>query len=601
MASVSAFDNKTVDLVNEIMFSLSLRIEGILSYKNVKNISERLEIQNRELELQKTELISQSAMLTEQNVELETQKKQLAEASRLKTNFLSNMSHELRTPLNSVIALTSVLGRRLNGKIPEEEYGYLDVISRNGKHLLSLINDILDISRIEAGREEISLARFDMVRTVNEVVEIIQPQARQKNISLECTSEKPECLMLSDEEKIRHILLNIIGNAVKFTGEGSVAVHVSQQEEQCKICVKDTGIGIAENHLPFIFDEFRQAEESTSRRFGGTGLGLALAKKYAQMIGGRIKVKSTPGAGSEFCLFLPLELRIENPDEVNISEKIEESGSLESEMAENKADPGRNSILLVEDSEPALIQIKDFLEESGYEVVVARSGEEAIRAMAIAVPSALILDLMMPGIDGFQVLDIIRGSAPTAKVPVLILTSKFVTKEELGKLKQNNIYQIIRKGDVDLDVLLNTIKKMVASGHNITQIDPAQKGLHEKLPCVLVVEDNPDNMLAATALLTGKYKILEARDGESGVDMARRLKPDFILMDMNLPGINGIEAFKIIRKSPELSHIPVIALTASAMLSDQESILAEGFDAFIAKPIDEKDLFKTINETLYGR
>ena len=255
-----------------------------------------LEYQNRELESQKTELAMQSAELTEQNTELEMQKKQLSEASELKTNFLSNMSHELRTPLNSVIALSGVLNRRLAAKIPDEEYSYLEVIERNGKHLLSLINDILDISRIESGREEIEISRFNVNGLVTDVINLILPQAQQKNIELRQTAPGSDVFMTTDFDKFHHILQNLISNAVKFTDEGRVEVSAVKTGDTVSVSVADTGIGISANHLPHIFDEFRQADGSTSRRYGGTGLGLAIAKKYANLLGGNVTVKSSPGS-----------------------------------------------------------------------------------------------------------------------------------------------------------------------------------------------------------------------------------------------------------------------------------------------------------------
>jgi signal transduction histidine kinase/CheY-like chemotaxis protein/HAMP domain-containing protein len=461
LASVGRFGKQALELIDEILVSLSVRIEGILAYRKVLEMSERLEFQNKELGLQKTELLTQSAMLTEQNTELEVQKKQLAEANRLKTNFLSNMSHELRTPLNSVIALTGVLGRRLAGKIPEEEYSYLDVIGRNGKHLLLLINDILDISRIEAGKEELTISKFDLVKCVSDTVKLIHPLAKQKGVELNLSAGESVLFINNDEDKISHIMQNLIGNAVKFTEKGEVNVNVCKEDNHFEILVRDTGIGIAEEQLPFIFDEFRQADGSTSRRFGGTGLGLALARKYAMMLGGSINVQSGLNKGSEFKLILPLKYL---PDNMTVETNPPETSffGVHAIPAQNLT-VGKHSktILLVEDNEPAIVQIGDFLEEAGYDVLVARNGEEALEIVSETIPDAMILDLMMPGIDGFEVLNEIRASERTETLPVLILSAKFLTKEELANLRQNNIYQIIRKGDVNAKQLVNTINKMV--------------------------------------------------------------------------------------------------------------------------------------------
>jgi len=562
--------------------------------------SENLTHANRELEAQKTELTSQSAELAEQNAELEMQKKLLQEASQLKTNFLSNMSHELRTPLNSVIALSGVLNRRLDKKIPEEEYSYLEVIERNGRHLLSLINDILDISRIESGREEIEITKFNANNLIDDVVSMVYPQAKQKNIELLHKTDGSGLFISNDVNKCRHILQNLIGNAVKFTDKGKVEISAQQIGEKVSISVTDTGIGIAENQLPHIFDEFRQADGSTSRRFGGTGLGLAIAKKYANMLGGTIIVKSVPGSGSEFILELPLQLKVgnrmvETEATISFNHKTQHTNHL------HVGNSAAKTILLVEDSEPAIIQMKDILEERGYHLLVAHDGGQALEIIAKTIPDAMILDLMMPGIDGFEVLKTLREAEPTAYIPVLILTAKHITKEELKFLKRNNIHELIQKGDVNRIDLQNAVASMVFPEPVETlKIEPVLPIITGK-PVVLVVEDNPDNLLTVKAVLADDYIVIEATDGVSGIEMAKIHRPDLILMDIGLPGMDGIEAFKVIRKDIKLEHIPVIALTASAMTFDREAILASGVDAYIPKPIDEKVFFNTINEVLYGK
>jgi len=387
------------------------------------------------------------------------------------------MSHELRTPLNSVIALTGVLGHRLAEKIPAEEFGYLEVIERNGKHLLSMINDILDISRIEAGREEVEISTFNLCNLVNEVVSMIEPQAKQKNIRLLKAVGDCDGSISSDAGKCSHILQNLFGNAVKFTEKGQVKIEARHTGNKVTITVTDTGIGIAESHLEHIFDEFRQADGSTSRRFGGTGLGLAIARKYANLLGGTISVVSEFGKGSAFTLTLPLSYAAEN----RISEAESVAGfNYQIKPARQQPVPGTSvkTILLVDDSEPAIIQLKDILAESGYNLLVARDGGEALGILGHTLPDAMILDLMMPGIDGFEVLKTIRelestAHIPVAHIPVLILTAKQITKEELRFLKRNYIHQLIQKGDVKRVELLNALSSMVFPGKEETPIRQA--------------------------------------------------------------------------------------------------------------------------------
>ena len=600
LAAVSSFTPDSIELIEHSIIALSARIEGILAYTKIKNYKAELELQNRELESHKSELSVQTAELISQNAELETQKKQLDEASRLKTIFLSNMSHELRTPLNSVIALSGVLNRRLINQIPKEEYSYLEIIERNGKNLLMLINDILDISRIEAGREEVEISRFHADNLINEIVLMIQPQAEQKNIELLHYGSLSDLYINSDADKCRHILQNLIGNAVKFTEKGRVAIAAQLVGNRIEIKVTDTGIGISEENLTKVFDEFRQADGSTSRRFGGTGLGLAIAKKYANMLGGTISVSSIPDAGSEFTLSLPLQYSDENrvPEEIAVPAYRRELSPRPASPAVGSAE---KTVLLVDDNESAVIQIKDLIEELGIRVLTARDAAEAFRIIGHTMPDAMILDLMMPDIDGFKVLEMLRNSEPTALVPVLILTAKHITKEELAFLKHNNIHQLIQKGDVDRTILQKSVSDMLYPEK--IEVKHPQRQVPEIVgdPRVLVVEDNPDNMITVKALLDGHYIVIEAVNASEAIELANKHVPDLILMDIALPDVNGIEAFLAIRKITKLQHIPVIALTASAMVHDRESILAYGFDAFIAKPIIAREFFKVISEVLYGK
>jgi len=600
LANLNPYSKQSIQVIDHIFDTLRARVEGIIAYHKIREFSEKLELQNRELESQKTELSSQAGELKKQNTELEMQKIQLREASKLKTNFLSNMSHELRTPLNSVIALSGVLNRRLAGKIPAEEYSYLEVIERNGKQLLSLINDILDISRIEAGKEETYFEEFKINDLIAEVVAMIHPQAEQRNIRLLHNDASSDLSIFSDVDKCHHILQNLIGNAVKFTEEGEVSVMARQIQDNIEITVTDSGIGISEEHLPHIFNEFRQVDSGTSRRFGGSGLGLAIAKKYANLVGGTISVISSIGTGSKFTLTLPLRHR---PEKIIAREKNIIGFKHPVSQITSESVPGlsRKTILLVEDSEPAVVQLKDILEESGYQLLVAHDGIEALKIVEQTIPDAMILDLMMPGIDGFEVLKTLRDIEPTAAIPVLILTAKQITREELRFLTRNNIHQLIQKGDVNRNDLQSAVAAMVLK----KTVDPVGNRVELKTfegkPVVLVVEDNPDNMISVKAILSDNHTVLEASDAISGIEIAKKQKPDLIMMDIGLPGMNGIEAFKVIRQSAGLQHIPVIALTASAMISDQETILSYGMEAFITKPIDEEILFKTINSVLYGK
>ncbi|PKM39233.1 MAG: hybrid sensor histidine kinase/response regulator [Firmicutes bacterium HGW-Firmicutes-9] len=598
LASIKNYSRESIRLIEGAHSELSARIAALIGWQRILEMSERLQRANQELQQQSKELEMQTSELTEQNTELELQKKQLDEASRLKTNFLSNMSHELRTPLNSVIALTGVLRRRLTNAIPAEEFSYLEVIERNGKALLSLINDILDISRIEAGREVIEIEPFSVHASVRDLIDLIMPQAEQKGISL-TLDPSDDVRITSDADKFRHIMQNLIGNAVKFTEQGGVRVAIRAQRSNVSVTVTDTGIGVSKEELPHIFDEFRQADGSTSRRFGGAGLGLAISKKYADLLGGIIQVKSTPGQGSEFTLTLPLE----TDASVNFSlpvREVEAEAETTSSLTEADSDFSQKTVLLVEDNESAIIQMQDLVGTIGCRVQTARNAEEAFQIIAQAIPDAMILDLMMPDVDGFKVLETLRNAEITAHVPVLILTAKQISKDELHFLKRNNIHQLIQKGDVNVHALKNAITGMFRK-----QVKPAPSIVHHMdknaVPTVLIVEDNPDNMTTIKALLTEKFIALGAPDAKACFELLTEHSPDVILMDIALPDISGIDAFHQIRKLARFQKTPVIALTASVMRQDRERILAHGFNGFIPKPIDEKEFHRVINEVLYGK
>lgn len=745
LGSLNGYSQESLEVLSQAWVGINTAFSNLLATEETRTLAKDLDTKNQELEAQTEELQAQteelqqqSEELKEQNVELEAQRRQVEEADRLKSEFLSNMSHELRTPLNSVMALSRVLIMQAKEKLTEEEMNYLEIIERNGKQLLALINDILDLSKIEAGRMDVTLKRFSIKSTIEMIVESLEPVAEEKGI--EITQEIPDHLprVENDESRIHQVLQNIIGNGVKFTEEGSVTVSASYDREHVTIQVKDTGIGISEKDLPHIFEEFRQVDGSSSRHYEGTGLGLTISQRAARILGGDITVESTPGKGSLFTVTLPIEwpggvstvepvvmapshesrperktilvvddephvatmisdylsqmgyniltatsgkeaLRLaerhplfaitldvimpemdgwevlqrlkENPQTTsipviivtakdltkeererlqgNVSSILGKSGMTSSLLLEeikkilrsiedHPEPPGiidarkAKRILMVEDNEAAVIQVRRALEEAGFQVDVARGGEEALDYLQKGVPDGIILDLMMPGVDGFDVLEKMRGTDATAGVPVLILTAKDLTPEDYRKLKANNIQQLIQKGDVDLDELLSKIKKMFKPGPGIRQEPLVKKGKNEQQrgkkyavpqrkvsggrPKILVVEDNPDNMMTIKAVLKDQYEILEAVDGEEGLKKTLGELPDLVVLDMALPKMDGFTVVRKIKENKKAGHIPVIALTARAMKGDKEKIIEAGCDDYISKPVDPDGMLQKIRE-----
>ena len=305
-------------------------------------------------------------------------------------------------------------------------------------------------------------------------------------------------------------------------------------------------------------------------------------------------MKSAPNVGSEFTLELPLQYEVENTSD-------ECKYEIKKKFQTFDEDLSSKTILLVEDNESSVIQVKDLIENLGCKVLVARDGNEAFTIIEEEIPDAMILDLMMPDVDGFKVLEILRNAEATAHVPVLILTAKHITKEELTFLKRNNVHQFIQKGDVKRLELQEAVINLFQVGKANEQVLTAKPRNVEGKPIVLVVEDNPDNMTTVKALLEDQYRVLEAVNAREGLELTNEHLPNLILMDIALPDINGIEAFLKIRNTPKTQHIPVIALTASVMKEDREAVLSYGFDAFIGKPIIESEFYNIINEVLYGK
>ena len=632
LVNIQKFSKECYDILKLSWLSINSSYSSLLGGERTRILAEQLSKTNRQLEAQTEELQDQaeelqdqaeelqltSEELQEQNLELEAQRIQVEEANRLKSEFLSNMSHELRTPLNSIMALSRVLITQTKNKLSDEENNYLEIVERNGKRLLSLVNDILDLSKIEAGKVEI-LPEFISIGALLQLIkENMQSFIEEKGLTF--TLSVPDNLpkVETDESRLHQVLTNIIGNAVKFTEKGSVDIAVKHDSQNVLIEVNDTGVGISKEVLPHIFDEFRQADGTSSRQYEGTGLGLAIANKMTNILGGNIKVKSKLGKGSVFIITIPIKWH----EEILLAQDVNLKTTTQSEKStilvvddEQKTvkDISNTCILIVEDNQDAIIQVKAVLENEGYKIDVAGSGQEALDYVQHTIPDGIILDLMMPDIDGFEVLEKIRNTEKTKKIPVLVLTAKDLSKEELKKLSSNNIQQIVQKGDVDIEGLLYKVKLLLGNEpksrtkdkrkkleRNRSPLQADEDVTNADLPNVLIVEDNPDNMMTIKAILKGKYNIAEAVDGAQGLRMALFQIPDIILLDMALPKMSGKEIVQILKINNETRNIPIVAVTARTMKGDKEKLLEVGCDGYIPKPIDPEALLAEIGNLLSG-
>ncbi|MEI6767140.1 MAG: response regulator [Bacteroidota bacterium] len=598
LASVYNYTTKMLDLLTISEKNISIGINKAIILDKIREYSQALDNQNSLLENQSKELKLQTEELHEQNAELEMQKRQINEASRLKSEFLSNMSHELRTPLNSVIALSGVLNKRLEKRIPEEEYSYLEIIERNGKLLLHLINDILDLSRIESGKVEYRYNSFSIKDLANSIIEQLQTAADEKGILLLNKIPDDLPLLKSDVSKCHHILQNLLDNAVKFTDKGSVEIIAAVVKDHVHIIIKDTGIGIPAENLSQIFDEFLQVDGSSSRKHKGTGLGLAIAKKYCLLLDGQIDVVSAVGKGSLFTVILPLEPSEKRAEEAGDFMNSIERPSLMQPLLIRDANAPLKTLLIVEDNEAAIVQLTEILEQQGFHIQVARNGLEALEFVNFKIPDAIILDLMMPEMDGFEVLENIRGTVKTAKIPVVILTSKYLSNEELKKLSQNNVHQLIQKGDVSKSELLVIVQSIFGEKAAPEKSQKRTKHIDIKKgkASILVIEDNADNVMTVKAIIGENHFVTVAEDGADGIKKAKNNPPDLILLDISLPGMDGYAVLDELKKDSSLTQIPIIALTARVMKGDREHILNYGFDDYISKPVDLDEFENTLKK-----
>ncbi|MBF0625077.1 MAG: response regulator [Magnetococcales bacterium] len=605
LASLRVPARETLEILTMAQSLFSMALADALSHARTEQLADKLRFNNTELEANNQELQAQSLQLRAQTEELQSQaeelrqqarelerkQEQVSRADRLKTEFLSNMSHELRTPLNSVLTLSRLMLAKGVGHHPQKDLEYLQVIERNGQQLLDLINDILDLSKIESGQMELVMTTLDPAQAVTRAAETIRPLAETKGLVLEVHIEDGMPAVLTDGEKVRQILLNLLSNAVKFTRRGQVEIGLSRNLDRLVFWVRDTGIGIAAEHQDLIFEAFTQVDGSASRHHEGTGLGLAISRKLADLLGASLLVQSSPGAGTTFTLTLPLQ------SAVAASPAPRPAAVREPPVAARPL-PESARILVVEDNEVARLQIRTALEETGHRVVETPGGREALEQLDRGpLPDLVLLDLMMPGMDGFQMVARMRARPETARIPVLILTAKALTPVERSQLVRHDVQALIQKGSLNRDQLLANIRGLL-NGPAPSMMAPAAPGSRSG-PAILAVEDKPDNLLVLTALLDElPHPYLTAVDGWEAVEKARRFRPGLILMDMQLPVLNGFDATRQIREDPLLKDTPIIAVTASAMQGDRERMLAAGCDDYISKPIDPARLTALVNQWL---
>ena len=478
---------------------------------------------------------------------LEATNTQLLAANQHKSVFLANMSHELRTPLNAILGFSELLSDDTKGHYDAAtQHRFLDQIHTSGKHLLGLINDILDLSKVEAGQMDLRVEDVMVDESVMLVLGTVEPLARTKNIVLE-NDPAPGLQLIADPAKLKQMLLNLVSNAIKFTPNGGrVTIHARQVDSWIEIAITDTGIGIAKSDLGRLFTEFQQLDAGPGREQEGTGLGLALTKRFAELHGGHVIVDSAPGKGSTFILQMP-----------TVAKKAVKQPAPEPHLV-GSSDPSKPLVLLVEDNPEAAEILARHLESGGFRLTIARTGIEALAMARELKPVAITLDILLPEIDGWEVLTQLKADEVTRDIPVLIVT--VVDNPALGRALGALDYFV---KPVDRSALLS----------RLDQYTFTTKVKHGDIR-VLVVDDEPANVEALVALLEpAGFKVLTARGGKEGIDMARHNRPDLILLDLLMPEVTGFNVVEALRADEATRAIPIMVLTAKELNAEDKRAL----------------------------
>ncbi len=467
--------------------------------------------------------------------QLERTNEELTRVSNHKSRFLANMSHELRTPLNAILGFSELLldeGHEVSDQ--RKRRSYLGHIHNSGKHLLGLINEVLDLAKIESGQVELNQVPFHLAGTIAGAIETVEPLAAQRRISI--TEELDWAgTVFADEAKVRQMLLNLLSNAIKFTPEdGRVTVGSRAENGMLFMSVSDTGVGVPLEDQRRIFDEFEQLESGKAMTHSGTGLGLALTRRLAELHGGRVWVESEPGQGSCFHVVLPLESRPLESDE----EGAAAGGPMD-----------RPLVLVVEDNLAAAALLSNTLRRAGYRTSVVRDGREALLKAEELRPLAITLDVLLPGLDGWEVLRSLKAGAETRDIPVVVVS--VVDNRSLGIALGADDYLV---KPIDRQALLEALERHVRKA----------TGRSKRLK-VLIVDDQPQSLELLEAELRPGCSLLTARRGDEGVELARQHRPDLVLVDLVGDETRGFEAVAALKADPRTREIPILGMTAGGL------------------------------------
>jgi len=547
-----------IPFIEHLSGQLGVALNNLRQYSNLKDLSHRLKVRSEE--------ISQKNL-------------QLREANRMKSEFLANMSHELRTPLNAIIGFSEVLKDGVLGEMTDEQTEYVTDIFNSGRHLLSLINDILDLSKIEAGKMELSLRKINVPGLLQNSLAIIKEKAMARHIKLDLEIDKDVDTCWLDGRKTKQMIYNLLSNAVKFTPDGgkvtirarrspvppSQIEMTSEESDFLEITVTDTGIGISKEDQERLFQPFTQVDSSLSRKYEGTGLGLVMTKKLAELHGGMVSVESMPDKGSTFTIWLPYRTETGKAARPALQQVVGEKSSVESPR-----------VLIIEDEDAAADLMRVQLETDGYRTFRAATAEEALEMMGHSKPDLITLDILLPGMDGWDFLAEIKKNTDYAGIPVVIVS--IVADENRG-------FSLGASQVLEKPVRKKQLLKALAE----TGIVHSKQGTPSR---ILVVDDDPKVVEVVARYLESKqYTVLRAYSGAEGIETAIREHPDLIVLDLMMPEVTGFDVVHALKKKKETKTIPIIILTAKVITEDDRRELNSGVMKIVQKSNLENGAF----------